>query len=932
MTEHVDNSSDSAAAVEPDNLDAQRKKYSRMLSSGLFDEHEQEQSHKGSADHGDPHQSPDDCIENSDEETSKVKEVDGKTALKKILILTFGVCAPALVLLIWGLSCTDRITLLLLKHPVEFLVEAAAIINIPIANYLVWRATNRKDLRFPLRNGILIGMAAGTAILLAAVSMLAVWLGYPAMDLHNESRASLFMTIAFACILSCITSVFLAAEMRNLREFRSARKISLLFSIGGLVTAILVLIGAETRPFLVRVAESNATSDVIEERDAALQSLKQLNAERDIMMECADQRAAGVPGMFIKMDPVMQRQAYFMLTGKPFRDEKASDYSAMPDDYLRRHVVGVPVENLSLARSAMTGTVNGDNLVSALNWTFVLKNKNYSAAEGRAELILPHGAVINDVTQWAGEGSAPRTAHVGLASQGRSAPDQYMGGTDVTDLGHDRILIRCPNIAAQSETKLSISIAAPLSLNNLKSASLTLPKFVDTNFSTLSENSFRLRSKTPLTLEGKSIKSSQNGDEDYLVSGTLKGDELKNTTLTLDTTRDASTAERVTAYDKGSHLYFTRSIVATKTNAPKSLMIVIDGSQSMKPYVKSLTDTLKNLPHSISTNVLIASTEKSFSAEPLSLSEALKAISANENAFTGGQDNLQTVVKAAGIAGESKNGAVLWIHGPQAGLNKELYITAPYTEAPKFYEISVDRAANDAAELFKNHREIGPFATISRSNDVAADLKHFADRWRPGSSGYELNYTTLSNVGTDAVKLEGPDAKDFLSICQKREYELQLKKGDLVRASQLAFEGNIVTPDTSAVIAFMPEANSPWRSGDANAPSLIGATTGTIGPQGTDATYVTGVNTSGTVRVNNLANLEAMLNIICNCTEILGILGGGILIVSAICSSGKVTVLGLKLTRMQAVATGVTIGIVGLATPGIVNWMVASARDANLFS
>jgi hypothetical protein len=161
---------------------------------------------------------------------------------------------------------------------------------------------------------------------------------------------------------------------------------------------------------------------------------------------------------------------------------------------------------------------------------------------------------------------------------------------------------------------------------------------------------------------------------------------------------------------------------------------------------------------------------------------------------------------------------------------------------------------------------------------------------------------------------------------------LQLKKGDLVRASQLAFEGNIVTPDTSAVIAFMPEANSPWRSGDANAPSLIGATTGTIGPQGTDATYVTGVNTSGTVRVNNLANLEAMLNIICNCTEILGILGGGILIVSAICSSGKVTVLGLKLTRMQAVATGVTIGIVGLATPGIVNWMVASARDANLFS
>ncbi|MFN8551202.1 MAG: hypothetical protein U0103_06920 [Candidatus Obscuribacterales bacterium] len=48
-----------------------------------------------------------------------------------------------------------------------------------------------------------------------------------------------------------------------------------------------------------------------------------------------------------------------------------------------------------------------------------------------------------------------------------------------------------------------------------------------------------------------------------------------------------------------------------------------------------------------------------------------------------------------------------------------------------------------------------------------------------------------------------------------------------------------------------------------------------IGPQGTDATFVTGVNTAGTVRVNNLANLEALLNIIANGMEILGIAWGG---------------------------------------------------------
>jgi hypothetical protein len=958
MTEHVDEPSDSAAAVAPDNLDAQRKKYSRMLSNGLFDEHQSEpqdindgddnhidqQNHKRSTGNSSSENSANQSLDGSEDEAPSGTETDNQKKLRKIVILAFGFFIPLLALTGWGIACTDRMTMLLLKHPVESLIEAAAILNIPIANYLIWRATSRKDLRFPLRNGILIGMAAGTALLIATVSAVAVWLGYPTMDVHNESRSPLFMTITFVSGASCITSVFLAIQLRNLREFISARKISLLFSIGGLATAILVLVGAETKPFMIRIAETNATSDVVEERDAAIRSLKQLNAERDIMMECADQRAAGIPGMFLKMDPVMQRQAYFMLTGKPFRDEKASDYSAMPDDYLKRHVVGVPVEKLTLARSAMSGTVNGDNLIAALNWTFVLKNRNYSPAEARAEVVLPHGAVINDVMQWAGEGSAPIRAHVGLNKTGRTTTSLNMGGTDVTDLGRDRILIRCPNIGAQSETKLSISIAAPLGLNDLKSASLTLPKFVDTNFISLSENSFRLRSKTPMTLEGKGdkeVKTIENGEGDYIISDNLKGGELKDTTLTLDTTRDANKAEKVSVYNNRLRTYFTRSIVATRADVPKSLMVVIDGSESMSKHLKAVTDSLKKLPRSISTSVLIASGDKLFSQEPLPLAEALKEISDHEKAFTGGQDNLQTVVKAAGIAGESKNGAVLWIHGPQAGLNNELYITTPYTELPKFYEISVERGTDDASELFKNHREIGPFTTVSRSNDLAADLKHLADKWQPGSSGYELNYTTSAKVDDSAVQLDGADAKQLSSIWMKKEYDFLIKRGDLQKACQLAFEENIVTPDTSAVIAFVQATNVASSNAEAKRsfnqfeempPGLSGATNGSIGPQSDDATYITGVNTAGTLRVNNLANLEAMLNIIANSGELIGIFFGGYLIIASIFSTGKVTVFGMRLGRGQAAVAGLAIGVVGLAIPGTINYFVASARDANLFS
>ena len=111
------------------------------------------------------------------------------------------------------------------------------------------------------------------------------------------------------------------------------------------------------------------------------------------------------------------------------------------------------------------------------------------------------------------------------------------------------------------------------------------------------------------------------------------------------------------------------------------------------------------------------------------------------------------------------------------------------------------------------------------------------------------------------------------------------------------------------------------------APILQGATNGTIGPQGGDASAVMGVNTAGTVRVNNLANLEALLNIIANGMEILGIAWGGPTMIMGFMHMAAGSQDAMK--KVLFGAAGVT---GGLATPGCINWLVASARDANLFS
>ena len=114
---------------------------------------------------------------------------------------------------------------------------------------------------------------------------------------------------------------------------------------------------------------------------------------------------------------------------------------------------------------------------------------------------------------------------------------------------------------------------------------------------------------------------------------------------------------------------------------------------------------------------------------------------------------------------------------------------------------------------------------------------------------------------------------------------------------------------------------------DAMAPMLQGATNGTIGPQGADATYITGVNTAGTVRVNNLANLEALLNIIANGMEILGVAWGGPTMIL-----GFMHMAAGSQDAMKKVIFGMGGVTGGLATPGCINWLVASSRDANLFS
>lgn len=892
-------------------------------------------------------------------------------------IMLLGVVLPALLLGAAAVACCDRITMMILKHPLETLIEITLAAMVPVSNLVVWRSLCRDDRRFAKRRGIMNGIAIGSSAVIAAVAWAAVILHYPAFDaLSGNPHPGAFTSIAIIASLASAASLYVANLMRLSRELRSSQLRTVMYSFIGIIFSAALFVGSEARSVCIRVAEYMSTSESLAERKNGLDFLRRLNPERDLMMECADVRAAGIPGLFIRLEPTTQRQLYFAVTGKPFRDDKSSNYSSMPDDYLQRHVVGAPVAGLSLIRSAMTGVVNPDTLSATINWTFVFKNRTYNNQEARAEIGLPEGAVISKMTLWpAGEPYDAKFNPSGEAAATFEAPIEV--GHDApaicTDLGRGRTLLHCYPVPPQSEMKVRVAVAVPLKLHTLTEASVSLPRFIDNNFAIASDNSISIRSSEKLSMNLKGIRAGAAETGQKVLVGQLKEEDLSGSGLSIRVARKAILGPNVVMdpFVRGTS-FIVQTIRKVESPAPNHLVLVVDGSQSVKEHLKELQSAFAKLPQAMHKSIVIASDQNGGLPEILSFKDGLKKLETVN--LTGGQDNLQAVVKAAELAGETKGGAVLWVHGPQPSFNEEIYIMAPYIATPKFYELALDNGVMDAHEFFKNHREIGPFTAIARSATAGDDLERFIAKWQPGGTDFSVDYTAVSKApvttGTTAQQ-----ASEIASLAAVRKVEEMLQKGKVPNASVIACVHNIVTPVSLASVildnadgnrinhmrnrvaadpnyqvnepgvvqttsgsvlgaiggsSFSPKQYEKFSSYSAD---LQGATNGTVGPAGNDVQYITGVNTAGTVRVNNMANLESMLNFLAVACEIVGIVFGGVYACSAIfaIANGKTRQRG-EMTHYARLACGVLCIVGGLITPSTINWFVASARDANLFS
>src|SRR5262249_55328349 len=160
------------------------------------------------------------------------------------------------------------------------------------------------------------------------------------------------------------------------------------------------------------------------------------------------------------------------------------------------------------------------------------------------------------------------------------------------------------------------------------------------------------------------MKEFINDEHQHVLSGMLTEEVLSGSPVSIKVARKAEVGPIAARYPNlGKEEFVLETIEKEATIAPTHLVVVLDGSESLNEHLGQIADRLAHIPENVSASLIIASDKPGASLEPIKLPEGLAQI--KNRTFSGGEDNLKAVVKAAGIASETKRGAVLWIHGPQ---------------------------------------------------------------------------------------------------------------------------------------------------------------------------------------------------------------------------------------------------------------------------
>ncbi|MBI1271244.1 hypothetical protein GC174_12510 [bacterium] len=437
---------------------------------------------------------------------------------------------------------------------------------------------------------------------------------------------------------------------------------------------------------------------------------------------------------------------------------------------------------LSLKNSIFKEKIDGKLKTATIDWTMDFSNVSTVPREARAKLLLPEGATVTGATIWIDgvEKEAKITGRArARAIYQRAVTTHKRDPLLVSMQGKDTVLVQCYPVLKGSNTRVKLSIVAPLK----KLPLATYPEELGCILPSYSERNFSFDGQHALDL------SAENG---ILISttGEDKNQELKRFFDNNQVSRgQVMTSIKPLAFATTVRLADNSVVEADLSSRqhkrPTKLTVVVDKSIGMAPYMQDVAVGLKALKEKEPTISFTLIEVGDQGAVPLEGG----VDSLGNTACAGGRPNGGAIVNLLNQAALEKDRAILWVHAaqPVASEAERSFVKRRFKNlAVDLYDLQVAAGPNalfEEASMEKN------FVRVPIELKVDESLQKLQERWQDKSQ---------STVQGHSPALA---TKAFEQLHAYRNVLDRYHEGDIYGASALAVEKHLVSPVSSAVVS-----------------------------------------------------------------------------------------------------------------------------------
>ncbi len=687
-----------------------------------------------------------------------------------IFLLLLGVVMPGLTLAVELVThmCAD-----VLFDPIPSVFHGLLIALVPSANlWMILALRSGRSGQWRLLgwlNALVLGVAGYYMLLFLPFTPFALlgllFFGFGALPLSPMS--------------SFVTAILLRVRARRLVRELPGRSLGSVW--GGLVVILLAIAFLEAPKLITQVGLQMAVS---EDHDVQARGLAWLRTggSRDRLLEAcyANGPVAGDVVRFLfnefgaRVSQEQAREVFYRVTGTPFNMVKPpqSMFGRRRNSWLDfdPNVGGDAVQGrirgLSLQDSRMDGVVSPDSAVAYSEWTMVFKNTSPRQQEARAMILLPPGAVVSRLTLWI-DGEEREAAFGGRGKVKEAYQRVVQRRRDpvlVTTAGPDRVLVQCFPVPPDKGTmKIRFGITAPVDLDAMDSGVLRLPALLEHNFDLPETTVHGLWLESPDKL-GAVVATTNLVEErtdkgGYALRGVLEAGVLEKG-MSIRVLRNGAVTEVAAPDARGTEPGLVRQVIRQVTPAaPERLVVLIDGSQRMKPYAMTLSGVLDGIPDGMEFSVVLAGDQVQVLCPLQKSSDRTREVASaavHKVRFAGGCDNVKALESSWDLAAGVPGGAILWLHATQpitfggVELLRQRWERRPGN--PLLFNLQFG-AGPDV--VLQSLADLPVIRQVGRTESPEKDVMRCVDVWAGRTPQFQYERTWIEGASLDASVKEG---------------------------------------------------------------------------------------------------------------------------------------------------------------------------------